>query len=105
MPRLEWERDRDRVDVALAEVAHRGTGILRERLGLELRAVAESDEQDALDRQISNVNERHFVGLSFYLARRQDVGDRAAQLLIGSLGGSVEASVTEDGDDQGTGLE
>jgi len=40
MLRLERKRERDRVDVALAQIAHGGPGIFDQRLRLELTAVA-----------------------------------------------------------------
>src|ERR1700693_3597332 len=100
MLRFERERERDRVDVALPQVAHGGPGVLCERQRLEFVPLAEADDQDPLDGQIFGVQQDDVVGLALSPPRRKHVCDRASQFPVDRLGGAVELAVGEDGDDQ-----
>ena len=97
--------DRDRADVALAEIAHGGAGVLGEHRRHELRALAQADREHAPRAELLRVQERDLERLAADLATLDHVGERASERFVGGPGRAVEPAAGEDRDDERVGDE
>ena len=97
--------DRDRADVALAEIAHGGAGVLGEHRRHELPALAQADREHAPRAELLRVQERDFERLAADLAALDHVGERASERFVGGPGRAVEPAAGEDRDDERVGDE
>ncbi len=98
--RLERQRERDRRDVTLPEMAHGRSGIARKRSDLEFFTLAQPDDQHPLGAGTGRMDERRFARCAADLARGQDVRDRSVRFGVGGFRGAVETAIRENRDDQ-----